>query len=285
MSKSEEITKDMVVFKSRKYSLGIARRLFNYLIERFTNNIKIQGLENIPIEGSFLVAAEPHQSHADGPLLWKALWPRRNDVWAIAGKVISDSKIRNFYLDSYPGMIYVERRDMIDRKKAAMIAKLAFEEIKNHIKAVPFFVFPGSTRSKKGTLIEAQWRTILPALEANVSIIPTAIIGTNQLFAYSDSLVTLRGMLGIILNPKKYVNKVEEISIIFGKPIMFFNSYPKKENENSNNYAKRCMDIVMCEIGLLFPEKERWRWGVYTDKIEEYIFEKKETEMQKTGVE
>jgi len=277
MKNSEEITKDMVVFKGRKFSLGIARRIFNFLINRFAKKINTPGLENIPIKGSFLIAAEPHQSHADGPFLWKALWPIRKDVWAIAGKVVSDPRIRNFYLDSYAGMIYVERRDTVDRRKIVVIANLAFEEIKNHLKTIPFFVFPGSTRSKDGTLIEAKWRTILPALEANVSIIPTAIVGTNQLFAYSDSLVTLKGMLGIIFNPKKYVNEVDKISISFGEPILFSKSYPKQEGENDNSYAKRCMDIVMCEIGRTLPEE---MWGVYRERINEYILSKYKVEIE-----
>ncbi len=257
------ITRDMVVFPGKSNGDCKAKMLFESLMAEFTENIEIKGLENIPEKGGFLITAN-HQSHADGPVIWKSLSGKR-DVWAVAGKVIADPQIRDFYLNSYPGLLYVERRDEVDVRTAMAVTKLAFdEEVKMLKNGIPFFIFPESTRSKTGGLLEGQWRTILPAVLAGVPIVPCGIIGTDKLFTLEDSLVTLKGMK----NVRNYVHPIDLLSVTFGEPLNFQSLLPREEKENNNHYAKRCMDTVMCKIGLTLPKE---KWGIYKNKIPEYI--------------
>ena len=227
---SSDVKKEDVVFPGKKSGGGKAKILFDKLMCRNSGRIIIKGLDNIPKKGAFLIVAN-HQSHADGPLVWMTIWSRRKDVWAIAGKVIADSEIREFYLDSYPGYIYVERREGVDSRTSLKIAKFAFNQAEMKLKSgTPAFVFSESTRSRTGALIEAQWRTILPALLANVPIIPCGIVGTKELFSYSESLVVMKDLMDLA----QYVNYIDELKISFSEPLLLSEYLPRKDGEAFN---------------------------------------------------
>lgn len=268
MESLPNISRDDVVFPGRENGSGEAKKLFESLMDAYAKRIIIRGLENIPEKGAFLIVAN-HQSHADGPFIWRALWSKRDDVWAIAGKVVAESRIRDFYLDSYPGLVYVERREEANPREAALIAKFAFSQEEGLLKiGIPFIVFSESRRSQTGGLIKAQWRTIAPALLADVPIVTCGIIGTDKIFPFRESLVTIEEMKELAKN----VNPVEELSISFSEPILFSEYLPKRDDESFNIYAKKCMDIVMCEMAYkLLPEH---MWGFYSDMTREYILKK-----------
>lgn len=256
-----EIVKDMVMFPGKKDPNQAIKRMFDKCMEEFAGEIVVKGLDNIPQEGGFLLVSN-HQSHADGPFIWKTIWPRRDDVWAVAGKVIADSEVRNIYLGSYPGLIYFERREETDMKTAAKIIETALaSEVELLSSGVPVFVFFEGTRSRTGELIQAKWRTILPAILANIPVVPCGIVGTDKILTYDESFVTKEALANIV----SYVHPVDKLSITFAEPIKLSEVIPIEDNERPEQYAKRCIDIVALEVANILPSHKR---GYYKETAE-----------------
>ncbi len=266
MTQSIGIKKEDVVFPGNPNGSRKAKKFFEGLMDIHIKDMEINGSGNIPRTGPFLLVSN-HQSHADGPIIWRALSGVRDDVWAVAGKVIADPQIRDFYLDSYPGLIYVERREEISHRESAAYLKKAFYCIVEKLsEGTPLFVFPESTRSKDGNLLQGQWRTILPALIADVPIIPCGIIGSKELFIFEPSLVEMEDFR----NGKfiESVQHIDKLSVSFGKPIL-----PSKylqdglNEEQCKGFARVFIDTIMCGIGDLLPEEMH---GEYKQKVVVY---------------
>jgi len=269
MGETIDISKEDIVFSGNPNGSGKARNMFEYWMKKYIKKFTINGLYNIPKKGAFLLVAN-HQSHADGPVIWKALSGIRDDVWAVAGKVIADPRARDFYRDSYPGLIYVERQEEVDRKEATAYLLKAFDYITEKlIEGIPFFIFSESTRSKDGKLLQGQWRTILPALIAKVPIIPCSIIGTGNLFSYEPSTVKVEDFLSGYI--EKNINYIDELIISFGSPTTFMD-HAEVDNlkgiidisqaRYDRNKVKEIMDEIMSDIAIMLPEH---MWGHYAE--------------------
>lgn len=128
---------------------------------------RIEGRENLPAEGGFLLASN-HQSYMDIPLLSVAC---RRHVSFVARDSLARSVAMRFILHQ-TGSVLVQR-DASDRR--------ALREMAAHLEqddAVA--VFPEGTRSHDGRLGAFKRGALLAARSARVPVVPVGIRGTFE---------------------------------------------------------------------------------------------------------
>lgn len=157
---------------------------------------EVYGKENVPKEGQLIMAAN-HMSNWDPPMAG-TYFPRpvaymaKEELFhpAIAGWIISQ-------LYAFP-----VKRGAADR--GAIKAALGILK-----KGLCLGVFPEGTRSKTGKLGKPQSGVSMLAGMGKAPVVPTAIIGTNRIFANGSMF------------PK--------VKIIFGEPMVFEGKHNDKE--------------------------------------------------------
>lgn len=207
------------------YFLSRIIRLVIKLIAR----VEIQGGENIPKEGGFVIATN-HLGRLDVALLFYAL--EGDFILTIAEKYEHHwlfgpigNAMNGIWLDRFSADIGAIRQ-VLTRMKAGGILVIA----------------PEGTRSKSESMAEGKPGVAYLALKAGVPIIPVGLVGTE------DRVV--------VEQLKKF--KKSEIKIVVGNP---FNLPPIQRN-NREEMLKQYTDEIMCRIGVLLPEKYR---GVYAE--------------------
>lgn len=152
---------------------------------------EVSGLENLPKEGSFLIAAN-HASFLDPPLIGSQV-PRQ--IAYFARKTLWKKGIASWWLDEV-GTIPVDRDGGQDVSAIKRVLK-ALKSDKGLI------LFPEGTRTSDGLLQEPKAGVGLIACRAQVPVIPAQIFGSYEAFGKGRSL-----KLGI------------PVTIVFGKPIL-----------------------------------------------------------------
>ena len=191
--------------------------------------VEIEGTENIPNDGRFVIATN-HLGRLDAALLFYAL--EGNFILIIAEKYEHHwlfgpigNAMGGIWLDRFNADIGAIR-EVLTRMKAGGILVIA----------------PEGTRSKTETMAEGKLGAAYMAMKAAVPILPIALAGTE------DRVVVER--------LKKF--KKSEIKIIVGEP---FTLLPI-QRKNRDATLKLYTDEIMCQIGALLPEKYR---GVYAN--------------------
>jgi len=207
------------------YFLSRIIRLVIKLIAR----VEIQGGENIPKEGGFVIATN-HLGRLDVALLFYAL--EGDFILTIAEKYEHHwlfgpigNAMNGIWLDRFSADIGAIRQ-VLTRMKAGGILVIA----------------PEGTRSKSESMAEGKPGVAYLALKAGVPIVPVGLVGTE------DRVVVER--------LKKF--KKSEIKIIVGNPF----NLPPIQRTNREEMLKQYTDEIMCRIGVLLPEKYR---GVYAE--------------------
>ena len=202
-------------------------------IVRFVINliarVELQGFENIPTEGGFVIATN-HLGRLDVALLYYVL--DGDFIITIAEKYERHwlfgpigNAMHGIWLDRFNADIGAIREVLI-RMKAGGILVIA----------------PEGTRSKTETMAEGKPGVAYLALKAGLPIIPVGLTGTE------DRLVVER---------LKHFKK-SEIKIIVGKPF----NLPPIQRKDRDATLRQYTDEIMCRIGVLLPEQYR---GVYTN--------------------
>ena len=202
-------------------------------IVRFVINliarVELQGFENIPTEGGFVIATN-HLGRLDVALLYYVL--DSDFIITIAEKYERHwlfgpigNAMHGIWLDRFNADIGAIREVLI-RMKAGGILVIA----------------PEGTRSKTETMAEGKPGVAYLALKAGLPIIPVGLTGTE------DRLVVER---------LKHFKK-SEIKIIVGKPF----NLPPIQRKDRDATLRQYTDEIMCRIGVLLPEQYR---GVYTN--------------------
>ena len=208
-------------------------RSFLYWLIRFVINliahVEIQGSENIPTEGGFVIATN-HLGRLDAALLFYAL--EGDFILTIAEKYEHHwlfgpigNAIDGIWLDRFNADVGAIRQ-VLTRMKAGGILAIA----------------PEGTRSKTETMAEGKPGVAYLALKAEVPIVPVGLTGTED---------------RVVIERLKHLKK-SEIKIIVGKPF----NLPPIQRKNRDADLKQYTDEIMCRIGVLIPEKYR---GVYAN--------------------
>ena len=202
-------------------------------IVRFVINliarVELQGFENIPTEGGFVIATN-HLGRLDVALLYYVL--DGDFIITIAEKYEHHwlfgpigNAMHGIWLDRFNADIGAIREVLI-RMKAGGILVIA----------------PEGTRSKTETMAEGKPGVAYLALKAGLPIIPVGLTGTEDRH---------------VVERLKHFKK-SEIKIIVGKPF----NLPPIQRKDRDATLRQYTDEIMCRIGVLLPEQYR---GVYTN--------------------
>lgn len=151
---------------------GLGARIARFLLA-FLGSARIEGIENVPREGAFILVAN-HCSQADPPLLGWATGHQINRVvhfmakdemhhWPIIG-----------WLADRAGVFWVRRGE--GDRAAQRLALLLLAAGK------PIGIFPEGTRSRNGRMREGRAGATLLAIRSGASIVPVGIAGSHRLF-------------------------------------------------------------------------------------------------------
>lgn len=147
------------------------------------------GLENIPATGGVLITSN-HASYLDSVLVWLTC-PRR--VAFLGKKELYDSALSAWFFRGY-GVIPVDRENPTLSMMRDTLGALR--------EGVPVMVAPEGTRSPNGKLLPFKSGFVKFAYKAHVPILPTAIIGSYEMWPRHNRFP----------RPGK-------ITVIYGKPI------------------------------------------------------------------
>lgn len=208
-----------------RYFLSQIIRLVVNLIAR----VEIQGFENIPTDGGFVIATN-HLGRLDVALLFYTL--EGDFILTIAEKYEHHwlfgpigNAMDGIWLDRFNADVGAIRQ-VLTRMKAGGILVIA----------------PEGTRSKTEAMAEGKPGVAYLALKAGLPIVPVGLVGTED---------------RVVVERLKQFRKLE-IKIIAGKPFKL----PPIQRKNREEILKQYTDEIMCRIGILLPEKYR---GVYAE--------------------
>ena len=208
----------------RKFIIWSIRTMINLIA-----HVNIQGMENIPRNGGFVVATN-HLGRLDVALLFYAL--DGDFILTIAEKYEHHwlfgpigNAMNGIWLDRFNADVPAIRK-VLTRMKAGGILVIA----------------PEGTRSKTEAMAEGKPGVAYLALKAGLPIVPVGLTGTED-----------RAVLERLKHFKK-----SEIKIIVGRPF----NLPPIQRKDRDVFLKQYTDEIMCQIGVLLPEKYR---GVYAE--------------------
>lgn len=191
-------------------------------------NLEVDGKENIPPEGPYLVTVN-HMSAADTPLLFVAF---PTQAWRFfAGEKWQDHWLWGPMMGSL-GAIYIKRGEVDRRAIQEAVAAL-------HQGAV-FGLAPEGTRSKNGEMQEAKAGAAYLASRGQVPILPVGIINSDVLFANVRRLKRTRARA------------------IIGEPYYLPDLGRRARSADLEAYTQ----LIMVHIAALLPERYH---GVYRD--------------------
>jgi len=209
--------------KEKKWLLLILKTIF-FPIVRLIWVGKVSGLDNIPLEGSAIIASN-HESYFDF-LCFLAV--NKRWVYYLTKKEHFENIIWAPFM-KYTGQIEVDRESS-DKTPVYEQALQILREGKL------LGVFPEGTRSPNGKLQKAYAGVAKIALLAKVPVIPVAMIGTFE-----------------ILSKFQYVPRFRRCRIKIGKSVSLEKYYGQ---EISDELAQQITDKIMRTIGEL--KKERY---------------------------
>src|ERR1044071_2998096 len=192
----------------RNFIRWLIRLIFN-LVAR----VEVRGYENLPEEGSFVIATN-HLGIVDVPIAFYAL--ERWDLFVMIGE--KWEKVRLFrWIGKYFNFVFIDRFNPDIKTLRKVISLME----KNNI----LIIAPEGTRSRTGSLIEAKPGVSYLATKLNRPIVPVAITGTED-----------KALLG---NLKKL--RRAHITLTAGQVF----SLPPLPRENRDEVLKRYTDEIM----------------------------------------
>lgn len=185
----------------------------NKVLSEFNTTIKVEGVENIPEHGGFILASNHPLGGFDGLALMQAVAHKRKDIQFLVNDILlSLGTMDDLFIPV--------------NKHGSQYAIGRIEETYKSQHAV--LVFPAGLVSRKqnGKVQDLEWKKsfIAKSLQYHKSIVPTYIDGKNSKFFYN--LASFRKKIGIKANiemlylaDEMYKQRNKTITIIFGKPV------------------------------------------------------------------
>jgi 1-acyl-sn-glycerol-3-phosphate acyltransferase len=205
------------------------QKVFRFVM-RLIGSIEIIGLENVPDKPTFAIASN-HVGRLDIGLVFVGL-DRTDFILPLAEKYKKNPFTR--FVGYMMGAIWLDRYNT-DFK--------AIREMMTRIKQGGVLVIaPEGTRSKTGALQEGKPGMAFLAAKAGLSILPAALIGSDDRLVV-DNLLHLRR---------------SHFKLIAGEPFVLT---PLKSGSRDEQ-IKEHSDEIMCHIAALLPEEKR---GVYSN--------------------
>lgn len=185
---------------------------------------KVEGMENMPPKGAYIIAAN-HTSYFDFFSLI-AVWPKR--IYFLAGEVFFN-KWWWYPLVKFTGQIKVDR---VSGDKEEVYQKVFSVLNKGKVLAI----FPEGTRSANGKIGKTFTGVAKFALVKRVQVVPVGITGAYEVMSRHRNL-------------PGFVKKIE---IKVGKPINFDEYYGREYNEA---VYREITDRIMGQVAMLAGQK------------------------------
>ena len=188
---------------------------FNWLGSEYTNKCTVEGLENIPNDGKFLIVSNHPMGAADAIALYHQIYPVRNDLFFFANELFV------YLLGSFHNLLAPVVWDK--EKETHSASKVTLERLS------VFFgdnragiIFPSGRLSKLTIfgLWDRPWEKtpIALAKKYNFPLIPVYVEGKNSWFFYFASY--LNKQLRDVSQLNELFNKKSvKMSIRIGKPV------------------------------------------------------------------
>lgn len=207
----------------------ILRWILRHLVD-LVAKVKLQGVENLPDHGAFVMATN-HLGILDVTMLYYAI--DRWDVFVpVAEKWEKIGILR--WLGKHLNWVFIDR---FNPDLKAMRQMMSLME-KGHT----LVIAPEGTRSRVGSMIEGRPGTGYLAAKLNCPIVPIGLAGTDD--------------KGVFQNLRRL--RRTEVTVNAGEPFML----PPLARQDRDATLKAYTDEIMCRIAALIPERYR---GVYAD--------------------
>ena len=188
---------------------------FNWLGSEYTNNSHIEGLENIPKEGNFLIVSNHPMGAADAIALYYQIYPVRSDIFFFANELFV------YLLGAFHELLapVVWNKE----KETHSASKVTLERLSVFLgDGRPGIIFPSGRLSKLTFfgLWDRPWEKtpVTLAKKYNFPLIPVHVEGRNSWFFYFASCVNKQ--LRDVSQLNELFNKRDKnISIKIGKPV------------------------------------------------------------------
>ncbi len=195
------------------------------VLKEFGVKINYQGIENIPVSGHWIVAANHPLGGLDGMALMWVLGKVRKDIVFPVNDLL-------MLIPNLKGLFVPINKHGSNSGNARLIDSAFASD-----KALLFFPAGLCSRKQKGEIFDLEWKKsfITKAKVHQRDIIPCYIKGRNSNWFYN--LARLRSLFGIKANiemlylvDEMYKQKDKEIIITFGKPISY-TIFDKKKSD------------------------------------------------------
>lgn len=201
---SFKIYKKLPIKKRQKYISFLAK----IALKLFRIELDIQGLENLPRDGGYLITPN-HQSNFDVIFF---------QVFGVLSGFLAKIELKKIFF--IRDLVKITESEFINRKsirESVKVIDVASKKIKNGKVMV---VFPEGTRSKTGKLLEFKLGAFRLATKVDAPIIPVTIIGAKDI--------------------KNRFPRKTKVTIIFDKPI----TKEEYQNLGSNDLALKIREII-----------------------------------------
>jgi 1-acyl-sn-glycerol-3-phosphate acyltransferase len=206
------------------------KSLFGYFVH------SIEGIEHLPREGAFILAAN-HASHLDQFLLLSQVIPRidrKVHVVADKHKWFESSKFRGAIARFFEAIPLERGGDTSDGMRL-ILERLEAGGI--------VLLYPEGTRTPTGNLQRAKTGIARMALTAGVPVVPVGLVGTFDLLPRNRRLPDMA--------------KRKSVYIRLGQPISFA-SLPARNEDASPGLYRRVTDQIMLRIAELVGQPYRF---------------------------
>lgn len=210
------VHQDLINDALRRHHDKIGLDFIEAILNEFGANITAMGVENIPAEGRFIIAANHPLGGIDGMALMKVVGSIRKDILFPVNDLL-------MYIPNLQPLFIPLNKHGKNTENIALFDK-AFESSN----AILYFPAGLCSRKIKGNIVDLEWKKtfISKARKYGRDIVPTHITGRNSSFFYN--LANLRQKLGIKANiemlylvDEMVKQKDKNIRIIFGKPLPY----------------------------------------------------------------
>ena len=216
---------DETIFVGNHIQSMTGEEAFNWLGSEYTNNSSIEGLENIPKDGKFLIVSNHPMGAADAIALYYKIYPVRNDLFFFANELFV--YLLGSFQDLLAPVIWSKEKEI------HLASKVTIERLSVFFgEERPGIIFPSGRLSKLTFfgLWDRSWEKtpIALARKYDFPLIPVYVEGRNSWFFYFSSYINKQ--LRDVSQLNELFNKRDKkISIKIGKPVNV-----RSLNDNSN---------------------------------------------------
>ena len=188
---------------------------FNWLGSEYTSNSSVEGLENIPKDGKFLIVSNHPMGAADAIALYHQIYPVRNDLFFFANELFV--YLLGAFHELLAPVVWNKEKETHSANKVTLERLSVFFGDDR-----PGIIFPSGRLSKLTFfgLWDRPWEKtpIALAKKYNFPLIPVYVEGRNSWFFYFASYVNKQ--LRDISQLNELFNKRDKkMSIKIGKPV------------------------------------------------------------------